>query len=385
MPKILYTVDAINARLKAKGSKVRVEVRAQQAINLRATLPPKPMSNRVLPYQQRIPLNLLESASGLKRAEYEAEKLHGALLYNTFDWADYATAKTVTGSTTAEIVELFKVHYFANNDLSERTWANNWAKYFDRLPQSGALSVEAMERVIKSTGDRTYSRRNVIAVMKNLAEFAGLSVNFSRFASNKVRGRNAIDIPPDELLFKTRDEIACENITAHEGWRWIYSILLLAGLRPHEAFFCEWSDLGLEVLQGKTGKRTIFNEVFELLYPSEVDGCASLVDEWGLRNIKLPGIKNAQASYEKGKLGNKVCIRWLRWELPFSPYSMRHAFAIRASVTHADKIRTATAAALMGHSEDTHVRVYHRWLSAAHNQELLRASLEKQKTSKLSQ
>ena len=378
MPKITYTVDAINARLKAKGSKVRVEVRAQKAINLRATLPPKPMSSRPHPYQQRIPLNLFESPEGLKRAEYEAEKLHGALLYNSFDWADYAAAKTVAGSNTAEVVELFKAHYFASNDLTERTWTNNWAKYFNRLPQDSPLSVDAIERVIKATGDRTYSRRDAIAVMKNLAKFAGLDANFSRFVSNKVRGRNAIEIPPDELLFKSRETIACENIRANEGWRWVYSILLLAGLRPHEAFFCQWSDSGLEVLQGKTGARTIFNEVFELLYPSEVEGCKSLVDEWRLKNIKLPGIRDAQASYEKGTLGNKVCIRWLRWGLPFSPYSMRHAFAIRASVTHADKIRSATAAALMGHSEDTHVRVYHRWLSAAHNQELLKAALEKQ-------
>ena len=378
MPKIAYTVEAINARLKAKGSKVRVEVRAQKAINLRATLPPKPMSSRTLAYQQRIPLNLFESPEGLKRAEYEAEKLHGALLYNSFDWADYAASKTVVGSSAAEVVELFKTHYLASNDLTERTWTNNWAKYFNRLPQDSPLSVEAMERVIKATGDRTYSRRDAIAVMKNLAKFAGLDANFSRFVSNKVRGRNAIEIPSDELLFKSRETIACENIRANEGWRWVYSILLLAGLRPHEAFFCEWSDTGLEVLQGKTGARTIFNEVFELLYPSNVEGCKSLVDEWNLKDIKLPGIKDAQASYERGTLGNKVCIRWMRWELPFSPYSMRHAFAIRASVTHADKIRSATAAALMGHSEDTHVRVYHRWLSAAHNQSLLRAALDKQ-------
>ena len=157
-------------------------------------------------------------------------------------------------------------------------------------------------------------------------------MDFSRLESNKVRGRTAIEVPDDALLFKTREEVSCANIVADAGWRWVYSILLLAGLRPHEAFFCEWSDAGLEVLQGKTGPRTIFYEAFELLYPSEKDGCKSLVDEWGLKNIRLPNV-NAQSAYEKGSLGGKVCIRWARWQLPFSPYTICQAFALRTSVT----------------------------------------------------
>ena len=166
MPKIAYTVAAINTHLKAKGSKVRVESRAKGALNLRAVLPPKPLSDRPLPFQQRIPLNLYESPDGLKRAEYEAEKLHGALMFNTFDWSQYATTKTAAGSSTAEIVELFKAHYFANNDLAQRTWAHNWQRYFDKLPQKEPLSANTLERVVKATPAHSYVRGYTIRVLK---------------------------------------------------------------------------------------------------------------------------------------------------------------------------------------------------------------------------
>lgn len=370
MPKVIYTIAAVNERLKAKGSKVRLEVRGKGSLNLRATLPPRPFSQKIRPHQQRIPLNLLVSETNIKKAEYEAEKLSGAIAFNTFSWANYAVAKTRDTTPLSETVELFRKHWFAQHDLTERTWQHNWARYYRRLPQDEPLSTKTMRSAIGQTPPNSVSRRDICRVYTTLCNWASVPCDFESLAGSKPKSKKEKSIPSDAELFETRARCKCATIKADAGWRWVYSIMLLAGLRPHEAFFCDWSEQGLEVRQGKTGPRTIFYETFELMYPG-------LLEEWDMKDIHLPDI-DAENAYQKGTLGNKVCVRFHRWELPFSPYTLRHAFAIRASVTHG--LPTAVAAALMGHSEAIHVREYHRWLSKEHSQNVLRSAIAQRKT-----
>ncbi len=59
-------------------------------------------------------------------------------------------------------------------------------------------------------------------------------------------------------------------------------------------------------------------------------------------------------------MGDRVIKAFKRQGVPFTPYSLSHAYAIRASV--AFKFPVAVAAAMMGHSPDVHWRTYNRWI-----------------------
>jgi hypothetical protein len=76
-------------RLKAANCRVRVDARGRY-LSLRATLPPKPGNPRPFDFQQRIPLGLTNTATGLKLAEKEALKLNYLLDAKLFRWSFYA-------------------------------------------------------------------------------------------------------------------------------------------------------------------------------------------------------------------------------------------------------------------------------------------------------
>ncbi|MEH2156484.1 hypothetical protein [Nostoc sp.] len=65
------TIEVINDRLKKALIGVRVEARGDR-LSLRATLPPKPGSNKTKPYQQYLALGICANPAGLQRAEAEA-------------------------------------------------------------------------------------------------------------------------------------------------------------------------------------------------------------------------------------------------------------------------------------------------------------------------
>ncbi|MEO0368936.1 MAG: hypothetical protein AAF197_09155, partial [Pseudomonadota bacterium] len=169
MPKVVYTLEAVRARLKAKGSKVAIQRRGKGALSLVATLPPKPMSKRISPHQQRIPLGLnlpdlpknnpgstlaKARAQIVKKAESKAEALNNELIYNTFDWADYGVRGTTQGTTTAQLIQLFKADYLSKNTLQDRTWARNWQRNLNFLPQDASLSEDAFYHAIRFSSTR---------------------------------------------------------------------------------------------------------------------------------------------------------------------------------------------------------------------------------------
>jgi integrase len=67
-------------------------------------------------------------------------------------------------------------------------------------------------------------------------------------------------------------------------------------------------------------------------------------------------------------LGDRVIKAFKRQGVPFSPYNLRHAYAIRASVVF--KFPVAVAAAMMGHSPDVHWRTYNRWINQEQHQRI---------------
>ena len=161
------------------------------------------------------------------------------------------------------------------------------------------------------------------------------------------------NIPSDELIVEWRDRVP------NAAWRWVYGMLAAFGLRPHEAFACEFiNPLTLKVQQEtKTGAR-----ITRAILPE-------WSQRWDLIDMKPPNI-TAKKGRQRGQLVSRQ-FGSDRYNLPFVPYDLRHAWAIRASV--AKGLPVSTAAAMMGHSVTTHTRVYHRWLSDAENERVYRS------------
>lgn len=357
MPKQSHTVADANARLHTASTKVRIEARGGM-LYLRATLPSKPGTGRTQSHQQRIRLGWPATAQGIKKAEASAILLRARLTDGVFTWADYMEGSDRNPLKVSDVVAKFEQAYRAQNQMHDRTWHKNWLKTFRQLPQNELLSPELLQRLALSKEPHTAGRKETCVRLQKLADFAGLKLDLSSLqggygaASVKV-----IDLPSDELIAEWRDRIP------NKGWQWVYGIMAAGGLRPHEAFFCEWTDDGLRVLKGKTGPRL----VSELFYPE-------WVEQWRLKEIVLPNT-NAEASYETGRLGREVARALHRYGLPFRPYALRHAAAVRMTVGF--EMPVTTSAALLGHSPDLHLKTYQKYIRQDQVRKSVQRAMEK--------
>lgn len=192
----------------------------------------------------------------------------------------------------------------------------------------------------------TLIREIAVHKLTALCRFAGLDVELSDYLGEyEAKPR---DIPSDQLIAEWRERIP------NPAWQWVYGVIATFGVRPHEAFFCELIDeVTLKIHRGKTGPR-----LSHAIRPE-------WVHEWGLMDAKLPDVhSNSFRGY-----GQATCQQLRhRYKMPFRPYDLRHAWAIRASVVIG--LPNSVAAELMGHSVAVHTKTYHRWLSADTNRKV---------------
>lgn len=180
-----------------------------------------------------------------------------------------------------------------------------------------------------------------------LCKFSKLDFDFSNLRGNynstKTKRR---DLPDDELIVKYHQDID------NPGWRWVYGVMATYGLRNHEVFYLNLDRFPIvEVLEGtKTGTREVF-----LYYPE-------WAKEWNLYHRILP-LVNLNRSNDR--IGRSVS-HYLSPKLPFTPYDLRHAWAVRTLGWFPIEV----AARQMGHSVAIHERTYHRWITTKHYQKM---------------
>ena len=147
-----------------------------------------------------------------------------------------------------------------------------------------------------------------------------------------------------ESTFEWRDRIP------NPSWQWAYGMMATFGLRPHEIYACDIiGSFPVRVHEDtKTGERTT----------------RAIMPEWSERWNLVNDSQRPKTNVKSLKArGNYPCTQFKRYKLPFTPYDVRHAWAIRASVTQG--LSVSTAAKMMGHSVAVHTRTYHKWLSEA--------------------
>jgi integrase len=337
------SLAAINQRLKAALCPLRLRQRGN-ALYLRGTFPPKPGTEHTGSRQYDISLGVLASADGLRRAYLEAQQVGTLLAMGQFTWERFLGEKQPEQLAISTLIEQFQAHYMATHQLSEDTWKRHWLNIYKRLPQDEKLTSAVLLQQVLATAANTRDRKQTCDKLQKLADFANCAINLKSYqgsysASNPTEVR---DPPANGIVQEWRDRVP------NQSWQWFYGMVATFGLRPHEVFFCEFeTPRRLKVNQGKTGSRTV-----RPYFPE-------WVDLWDLTDVHRPAVTGRT----NREYGERAATQFLRYEMPFAPYDLRHAFAIRLSLDF--KLPPAIAAKEMGHSPATYLRHYQRWISGA--------------------
>jgi integrase len=373
-------IAQVNQRLKMAQMGFQVERRGNK-LSLRGTLPPRPGSYRLHAYQQRISLNLAATPSGLKQAEQEVKILAAKLIQNQFDWRDYLPLDgggRLSQMNLPQQIQEFHQHFLTttlreDNPAAVRTtWEKAYAPYLRKLEaiaqSHSKLSIaEAIYATVQTTRANSRSRQVCCTALGALAQFLNveLPTDLKTFWGNYGNSQTqARDLPSDELILKTWETIP------NPAWQFVYGVMATYGLRNHEVFFCDYSALlngepsaTIEVsATTKTGSHDVWP-----FYPD-------WIERFGLRQGQLPTVTTDLTKTTLQRVGQLVTTQFRRYNLPFSPYDLRHAWAVRT--IHLG-IPDTVAAKMMGHSVAIHTRTYHRWISRRDQQQAVEAAMQR--------
>lgn len=353
-----------NQRLKAAQLGLQVERRGVK-LALRGTLPPRPDSSRLRPYQQRLSLGIPATPAGLKQIEQEAKVVAAQLIQDKFDWREYLTfadGKRLSQQTLNQQIVAFEQYFFQQPERSlnpastKTTWATAYAPYLRKLSTIAAnfpslTLTEAIYKTIDSTEHHSRSRQLCCTTLSAFAEFMNLTlpknlkVLSGSYGASQTKMR---ELPSDEEILTVWATIP------NPAWRFVYGIMATFGLRNHEVFYCNFTGLkkggtSIEVLPTtKTGSHQVW-----AFYPE-------WIETFNLRDIQLPTIETDLNKTTLQQVGKRVTTQFRRYDLPFSPYDLRHAWAIR---TIHIGLSDTVAAKMMGHSVQIHTRTYHQWIT----------------------
>ena len=364
----------VNRRLKAAKLGLQIERRGER-LNLRGTLPPRPGSARLRSYQQRVPLKLPATKAGLKQCEQMAKIIAAQLLQDSFDWRDYlgpiAGLRMAGGDLSAQI-DAFERHFFETRRAEssaaslQTTWEKAYVPYLRKLQKTvtrhGDLSLpEAIYTTVQSTKANSRSRQICCTALAALAEFLNLELpmELKAFWGNYGNSQTQLrDLPSDEQIVEVYDSIK------NPRWQYVYGMMATYGLRNHEVFFCDRTP-NAEIIVHETTK-TGRHEVWPF-YPE-------WVDRFNLDLGELPKINIDLDTTTLQRVGQQVTTQFRRYKIPFSPYDLRHAWAVRTILVG---LPDAVAARMMGHSVQVHNRTYHRWMTHRDQQAAVQTALAK--------
>jgi hypothetical protein len=359
MPKRIFTIEAINKRLKETG--VQLEQRGNK-LSLRATLPARVGTGRK---QARVSLNLSALVPlELEQAEAKAWELAAQKAQGRFRWEDWSQEKAeLERMTAADWVEKYRV-YRASQGVNNDNWKRHYWTTYKKLPIGQPLTEANILGVVLQSVPNSRTRKHDCMRLKNLAEYAELAVNLAPYLGNyspkKTKPR---ELPADEEIVRARERFLVGRIRIEaRRWQNAYSLMACYGLRPHEVFYCEVDSLpphACNISEGKTGSRTAMP-----LYPE-------WAVEWKLWEVELPQTV-AQTHWS---CGQKVCNAMQRY-IDFPPYNLRHCYALRGSVKF--KIPIRVMAGMMGHTPEIHLATYSKYLKDSQALEVYLAIAEKE-------
>ncbi len=314
-------------------------------LSLRGTLPPKPGDGNKAK-QYTISPGLPAKLEGLKLAVVEAQKIEADLIYGRFSWE-----KDKDKLLVANAIKQFEKHYWQTREKTINRTNNykyDYLNHFLYLPQDELLSAELLKKALLTTPPDSHKRRGMTIAFGALARYFDIENDLNKFKGN-YQPKKKRQIPTQEEIDQYWECIKSSQ------WKWVFGIIACYGIRPHEIFHLDCSQLEdypptLIVKEAtKTGSR--------LVYPLPDD---KRIKEWELYKPVLPNIDTTGKS--NMELGKKVSHKFWQYKIP-SPYHFRDAYAIRGEILN---YNPALMAQWMGHSLEVHYKKYLRHINQRH-------------------
>jgi len=374
--KLNQELSQINERLKASKIKVRLLITAG-TVQLQATLPLKPgdiHKQGKQKKQYKISLAIPANFDGLKTAEEEAQELGKLIARQTFTWTEkYLGVKAIKnkGITFKEFYEQFERRYFETRKRtikSEGTFAHYEQRYKKYFLLDELITEENLRNEIKKISYPD-SRKVAITVARIICKNLSIKANFIDLIIKSEKKQRSI--PSDKEIIKNintfqdyyhnLNDIKKSCVNRWKLYKLIYALLAIYGLRPREIINqpdLDWlisSDNIHNTFKVHSDNKTGYREVFPFV-PEWIE----LFDLKNEENIDYLRQEIAECITSK-KLRYKVCIigrAFRKCGIPFQPYDLRHACAIRA---HLQGVAVKAAADNLGHTVEIHTRVYQRW------------------------
>jgi integrase len=368
-------ISKLNAGFRVLRMGLQIERRGDQ-LNLRGTFPPKPGSPKLRPYQQRLSLGIVATPQGLKKIEQEAKIIAGQLAENSFSWRQYLAAgsgKKLSQLNLPGQIKAFETAFFEHPDrqakpaASKSTWNSAYLPYLRKLAaiEGNLTLVEAIYKTVNDIDINSRSRQLSCTALTAFAKFLELDLPndlaqlTGSYSPTKTQARQ---LPTDEEILEHWQKIP------NPAWQFVYGIMATYGLRNHEVFFSDYQALarGETTIQVLTTTKTGSHEV----WPFNPEW----IEAFNLRDIQLPTVETDLAKTTLQKVGQRVTAQFRRYGMPFSPYDLRHAWAVRTILVG---LPDTVAAKMMGHSVAIHTRTYHQWITRRDQQQAVEAALQR--------
>lgn len=334
-------LDKVNAKL----DKIRILQRGKK-LSLRGRLPPKP-GDGTKPKRYTISTDLPANRTGLQLALAKAQKIEADLLFERFEW-------NITEQISIEQATIaFEKDYWNTREKTINRVSNykyDYRNHFLYLPQDQPCTEELLKSALLNSSEAgTRKRKRRTLAYSALLNFLNIKHELKKYSGDyKVEKKR--QIPTEEEI-----DFYYENNCKSPQWRWVYGIIVCYGIRPHEIFRCDPSQITaknpvLSILSNtKTGSR--------LVYPIPD---ADRVMRWNLQEMILP--KLSIEGLSNRDIGAKISRKFWYMNMP-SPYHFRDAYAIRGEILN---FNPAAVAQWMGHSLKTHDREYLRHIEKTH-------------------
>ena len=376
----------INQDLESKGINLRIEKRGK-VLNIRGSLPDKKSHN--LSKVQRISLKLPYNINGLEEAIKAIELIDFQLKKNQFCWSNWIKEKSISTTKTNKTevsyeIESFKKQFFADTSRSKSeagmlsTWQSAYKPYLKRLigaSQKSTLKLneELLLKILLSYKENSRSRKQCGIVLSALARHLQVELpeNWKQLQSGYgIHESKFRELPSDEQIINSF------HLIPNPKWRFVFGLMATYGLRNHEVFFSDLSCLkkgGDKILRvfpnTKTGEHQVWPFHPEWVGLFELDNITDTSD-------LLPDIKTDLKETTLQHIGRRVSEQFRRYKISFTPYDLRHAWAVRTILIG---LPNTVAAKMMGHSVSIHTKTYHHWITRRDQQIAVDSALSRSK------
>jgi integrase len=347
---------------------------------------------------QRISLGVPASPEGFATAVVQLRQVWKQLQEGCFRWDSWSrrTAadegasgplSTVSGEGLPPALKLperlaaFETFFFSDPRRRRRpsgsrsTWTAAYRPYLRRLAAlaeaSGrrCLDRQLLEDTLESYPLASRSRQQCGIALAALARHQQIELppdwrdRGGGYGLHAARYRN---LPADPQILALVDAIPSRS------WRLVYGLMATYGLRNHEVFFCDLAALApggdgvIRVLpSSKTGEHQVWP-----FHPEWVERFD--LGRLGREPEALPPVATDLRTTTLQQVGRRVAEQFRRYDLPLTPYDLRHAWAVR---TIHIGLPDTVAARMMGHSVAIHTRTYHHWITRRDQQQAVDAAL----------